>query len=91
VHFGPLEESSKNQLKAISLLVKCFTTVSLSLLAHRGNADCSHSSELKIKERFHRVDMELTVTINDPKMYTELWLALNKFPLRLQPRGFDIR
>src|SRR5436853_56978 len=35
--------------------------------------------------------MELNVTINDPKMYTEPWMALNKFPLRLQPRSFDIR
>jgi hypothetical protein len=24
-------------------------------------------------------------------MYTKPWLALNKFPLRLQPHGFDIR
>ena len=53
-----------------------------------------HSSELKVEERFHRVDhdhLELTVTIDDPKMYTKPWLALNNFPLRLQPRGFDIR
>ena len=34
--------------------------------------------------------MELTVTIIDPKMYTEPWLGLNKFPLHLQPPGFDI-
>jgi hypothetical protein len=53
-----------------------------------------HSSELKVEERFHRVDydhMELTVTITDPKMYTQPWQGLNKFPLRRQPRGFDIR
>lgn len=53
-----------------------------------------HSSELKVEERFHRVDhdnMELTVTINDPKMYMEPWLALNKFPLHLQPPDFDMR
>ena len=31
------------------------------------------------------------MTIDDPKMYTKPWLALNKFPLRRQPRGFDIR
>jgi hypothetical protein len=58
------------------------------------NAGRPHSSELKVEERFHRVDhdnMELTVTIDDPKMYTQPWQALNKFPLRLQPRGFDIR
>jgi hypothetical protein len=53
-----------------------------------------HSSELKVEERFHRVDhdhLELTVTIDDPKMYTKPWLALHNFPLKLQPRGFDIR
>ena len=58
------------------------------------NAGRPHSSELKVEERFHRIDhdnMEITLTIDDPKMYTQPWLALNKFPLRLQPRGFDIR
>ena len=58
------------------------------------NAGRPHSSELKVEERFHRLDhdhIELTVTIDDPKMYTKPWLALNKFPLRLQPHGFDIR
>jgi hypothetical protein len=35
--------------------------------------------------------MELTVTINDPKVYTKPWLALDKFPVRLQPPDFDIR
>jgi hypothetical protein len=34
--------------------------------------------------------MELTVTIDDPKMYTEPWLGLNKFPLHLLPSDFDI-
>lgn len=58
------------------------------------NAGRPHSDQLKVEERFHRVDhdhLELTVTIDDPKMYTKPWLALNKFPLRLQPHGFDIR
>jgi hypothetical protein len=53
-----------------------------------------HSTDLKVEERFHRVDndhLELTVTIDDPKMYTKPWLALNKFPLKRQPRGFDIQ
>ena len=35
--------------------------------------------------------LELTLTINDPKMYTKPWTALDKFPLRLQPEWFDIR
>jgi hypothetical protein len=58
------------------------------------NAGRPHSDEMRVEERFHRVDndhMELTVTIDDPKMYTQPWQGLNKFPLRRQPRGFDIR
>jgi hypothetical protein len=30
------------------------------------------------------------VKIDDPKMYTEPWLALNKMPLQLQRPDFDI-
>ena len=69
-------------------------TVGMSEKTWLDKAGRPHSSELKVEERFHRVDhdhLELTVTIDDPKMYTQPWLALNKFPLRLQPRGFDIR
>jgi hypothetical protein len=61
-----------------------------SWLDHAGRP---HSDELRVEERFHRVDhdnMELTVTIIDPKMYTEPWIGLNKFPLHLQPPGFDM-
>jgi hypothetical protein len=35
--------------------------------------------------------MELTVTIIDPKMYSEPWQGLNKFPLHLQAPGFDVQ
>lgn len=52
-----------------------------------------HSADLRVEERFHRADsdhLELTVTINDPKMYTKPWVALDKFPLQLQPPGTDI-
>jgi len=69
-------------------------TIGLDERTWLDNAGRPHSSELKVEERFHRVDhdnMELTVTIDDPKMYAQHWFALNKFPLRLQPRGFDIR
>ena len=69
-------------------------TVGLDERTWIDNAGRPHSSDLKIEETFHRVDhdnMELTVTIDDPKMYTQPWQALNKFPLRIQPRGFDIR
>ena len=58
------------------------------------NVGRPHSDELMVQETFHRVNhdiMELTLTINDPKMYTKPWNALNKFTLRLQPEWFDIR
>jgi hypothetical protein len=35
--------------------------------------------------------LELTVTINDPVMYTKPWVALDKFPFKLMPDDFDIR
>ena len=69
-------------------------TVGLDERTWLDNAGRPHSAALKVEERFHRLDhdhMELTVKIDDPKMYTEPWLALNQFPLRLEPRGFDIR
>jgi hypothetical protein len=53
-----------------------------------------HSADLRVEERFHRVDrdhLELTVTIDDPKMYTKPWVALDKFVMELQPSGFDVR
>jgi hypothetical protein len=69
-------------------------TVGLNDSTWLDNQGRPHSSDLSVEERFHRVDydhMELTVTINDPKMYTQPWQGLKTFPLRRQPRGFDIR
>jgi hypothetical protein len=37
-------------------------------------------------EESHRVDhdcLELTVTIDDPNMYTKRWIAMNRFPMTL--------
>jgi len=53
-----------------------------------------HSGDLRIEERFHRVNhdrLELTVTINDPKMYTKPWVALDRLPFQLQTPNFDVR
>ena len=53
-----------------------------------------HSADLRVEERFHRPDrdhLELTVTIDDPKMYTKPWVALDKFVFEQQPRSFDVR
>ncbi len=52
-----------------------------------------HSSDLRVEERYHRVDygtLELTVIINDPKMYTKPWVALNKLRFKLQSPHFDV-
>lgn len=51
------------------------------------------SDALRVEERFHRVDhdhLELTVTIDDPKMYTEKWVAMDKFPMKLQDPHTDV-
>ena len=53
-----------------------------------------HSDALRVEERFHRADrdhLDLSVTIDDPKMYTKPWLALDKLRFDLQPRDFDVR
>ena len=52
------------------------------------NAGNPHSSDLRVEERYHRVDhdtMELTVKIDDPKAYTEPWLGRDRIHLKLQP------
>jgi len=57
------------------------------------NAGRPHSDAMRVEEQYRRVDrdhVEMTITIDDPKMYTKPWVALDKLSLRLQPRGFDI-
>ena len=51
------------------------------------------SDQLRVEERFHRVNrdrMELTVTIDDPKMYTKPWVAMDHFPMRLEDPHSDV-
>jgi hypothetical protein len=46
------------------------------------------SDQVRVEERFHRVNhdrLELTVTIDDPKMYTKPWVAMDKFAFKLLP------
>jgi hypothetical protein len=41
------------------------------------NAGHPHSDELQVEEDYHRIDhdnLELTVKVNDPKMYTQPWV-----------------
>ena len=57
------------------------------------NAGRPHSDALRVEERFHRVDhdhMQLTVTLDDPKMYTKPWVALDKQALKLMPTDFSL-
>jgi hypothetical protein len=52
------------------------------------NAGDPHSSDMRVEERYHRIDhdsMELTVKIDDPKIYTEPWLARDKLRLKRMP------
>jgi hypothetical protein len=51
------------------------------------------SNSLRVEERYRRVNqgtMELTVTIDDPLVYTKPWTALNNLPIRLMPDGTDL-
>ncbi len=57
------------------------------------NAGRPHSDEMRVEERFHRVDqdtLELTVTLTDPKYYAQPWVAANKVRFRLLPAGYHI-
>jgi hypothetical protein len=68
-------------------------TTGLNARTWLDHAGRPHSDALRVTERFHRIDhdnMELTVTINDPKMYAEPWEGLHNFPLRLQPAAYDM-
>ena len=67
-------------------------TVGINARSWLDHAGRPHSEELSVEERFHRVDndnMELTMTIDDPKYYTKPWMALNKFVLHRLPDDFD--
>jgi hypothetical protein len=51
------------------------------------------SDALRVEERFRRVNhdrLEWTVTIDDPKMYTKPWIAMDKFPMKLEDPRTDV-
>jgi hypothetical protein len=58
------------------------------------NAGRPHSDEMRIEERFHRVNkdvLEISVTLTDPKYYTKPWVAMDKFQMVLAPDDFHVR
>ena len=51
------------------------------------------SDQLRVEETLHRVDhdhLEWSVLIDDPKMYTKPWIAMNKFPMKLEDPHRDV-
>jgi hypothetical protein len=57
------------------------------------NAGNPHSNSLRVEERYHRVNrqtMELTVTLDDPVVYTKPWVAVDKLKINLMPDGSDL-
>jgi hypothetical protein len=57
------------------------------------NAGNPHSNSLRVEERYRRINqgtMELTVTIDDPLIYTKPWMALTRLPIRLMPSDTDL-
>jgi hypothetical protein len=57
------------------------------------NAGNPHSTSLRVEERYHRVNqniIELTVTIDDPVVYTKPWTPISKLPIRLMPSDTDL-
>jgi hypothetical protein len=74
-----------------TLVVQTSGTDERTWIDHAGRP---HSGDMRVEERFHRVDhdhLELTVAIDDPKMYTKPWVALDKLVFNLEPQTFDVR
>ena len=52
-----------------------------------------HSEEMIVEERFHRVSpdrLEMSVKVDDPKMYSKPWLAMDKLAMKSLPDDFQI-
>jgi hypothetical protein len=57
------------------------------------NGGNPHSADLRVEERYRRVaanTIELTVTIDDPKIFVKPWTPRNRLALRLMPPGTDL-
>lgn len=61
-------------------------TVGLDERTWIDNSGLPHSADLRVEERFHRADydnMDFTLTIDDPKIYTQRWTILDKLKMHL--------
>jgi len=57
------------------------------------NTGRPHTEDLRTEEVFHRIDrdnLELTMTIDDPKVYAKPWIAVNKMPFKLRPPNTEL-
>ena len=70
------------------------TTTGLDESTWVDNTGRPHSDQLVVEETYHRVDelnIDLTVKITDPVMYTQPWYPLKNFRLGMNSPDFDIR
>jgi hypothetical protein len=70
------------------------TTTGLDDSTWIDNVGRPHSTDLVVEETFHRVDefnLDLTMKITDPQMYTKPWYPLKNFRLGMNSPSFDIR
>ena len=68
-------------------------TVGLTDRTWLDNNGHPHSTALRVEERYQRTSqnsLELTVTIDDPLVYTEPWLSRDGLVLKLLPPGTDV-
>lgn len=57
------------------------------------NSGNPHSDQMRVEERYHRANrgtLELTVTIDDPRVYTKPWVPRNRLPMVLLPADTDL-
>lgn len=69
------------------------TTIGTNATTWLNNSGDPHSEGLKVEERYHRVNrdrLELTVTIDDPTIYTKTWVARDKLPFRRMSEDTDL-
>jgi hypothetical protein len=68
-------------------------TVGLDDRTWLDNSGNPHSTGLRVQERYRRVNantIELTVTFDDPQVYTKPWTARDRLPLKRMPDDGDL-